>query len=346
LVDEIARKKARKAYDLIKVKSPSVLLPRINYKRLKEGYAEFERLRPLIKPHEGAVQYGSLPFEHYKDEFERATLDDVLSVLIDPHPKGGWRWDVILEFTAVGSAEGRPCSTREEAERQVLETLGILGCKQEAAPGYTPVGNTDDYLQIVFDHPNGNRARFNAPHLERTEAQTMWDGVWRQFPNLSPEELQAAAACMVLTGDDEDVRKLTLTLLAHCNWTHVTDEIIDQWCEENGVDLREVKCKLDAVRQLDDAGIDTAALVEEVEKNGIDITYHGIELRADRGAVERAKAKVAAMSPQERKTERKKLIKVLEGIQAKVNDGEQVTDMGVLFHAMCDLHALDAINVH
>jgi hypothetical protein len=330
---------------LIKEKSPTVLLPRINYKKLKDGYREFERLRPRVMQQETAY-YASSGLQHHAADFEKATLDDVLSVLIEPDPKGGWRWDIILTFTAVGSSEGFPCQTREEAEERVLQSLGALGCKHEPLPGFEPVEDTSKVLEIFFDHPNGKRVRYNAPNPEAAESQKLWDEVSGVFPTLSADEVLAVVATAVLTGTDEVIRKILLTLLALCKWTHVTNEIIYQYCEEHEVDLREVKRKLDDLSRAEQDGIDVKKAVDDVKENGIDIAYQGIKLRADRGAVERAKEKVAAMSPQERKTERKKLVKVPDGIQAKVNDGEQVKDMKTLFHAMCDLHALDAINVH
>jgi hypothetical protein len=343
LEDNIARKKALKAYDLIKLKSPSTLLPRVTYKKLKDGYAEFERLRPLVKP-QAVTQYDSLPLQHFKDDFERGTLDDVLSVLIEPH-NGGWRWDVVLSFSAFGSPEGHPCPTREEAERMVLDMLGMLGSKMGPAPGYTPVADTG-CLPIVFDHPNGRRAQYKAPNLNTEDTRELWSNCVRNFPTLSPDELIAAAACQALTGNDEDIRKIVLTLLANLKWTHVTNEIIDQYCAAEGVDLHEVKRKIDEMQKLVNAGIDVAAEAEAVKKDGIDITYRSLGLRADHGSVERAKQKAAAMSPLERETEREKLIELLDGIQDKVNDGEALKDMGVLFHAMCDLHALDAMNLN
>src|SRR5690348_14867808 len=79
-----AKLRARKAVDVIRRGSLTIMATWNGnlYKRCLEGVAEFERLRPRVKPTTEPARYCSLKGQQVAGQFAGASLDNVLTVLI------------------------------------------------------------------------------------------------------------------------------------------------------------------------------------------------------------------------------------------------------------------------
>src|ERR1700738_1541551 len=79
-----AQLRARKAVDVIRRESLTIMATWNGnlYKRCLEGVAEFERLRPRVKPATAPALYCSLIGRQAAGQFAAASLDSVLTVLI------------------------------------------------------------------------------------------------------------------------------------------------------------------------------------------------------------------------------------------------------------------------
>jgi hypothetical protein len=145
--------RARKTLEIVKRMSPTLLASRVNYKKCKDGVAVLEALRSRVEPASGPISYSTLVGQQMAPLLSAASLDNVLSVLIDETANGQWRCDVILDFTIMGSPEGESCATRHEAEQVALGVLSHLGAEFVPAEGYEPV-----------DEANLVRAMTNVSH--------------------------------------------------------------------------------------------------------------------------------------------------------------------------------------
>src|SRR5215813_14935691 len=119
--------KAHEALAIIKAFSPALLATRPNlYKRCLDGVTTFEALRPRVTP-SGPGCYCSLAGQQLAQNLATASLDNVLTVLIDETTDHKWRWDVVTDLpVAFGSPEKKPCGTREQAEQAVIGALGMF----------------------------------------------------------------------------------------------------------------------------------------------------------------------------------------------------------------------------
>jgi len=141
--------KARKALQIIKEGSPALLATRPNlYKRCLDGVAAFEALRPRVTATEPGT-YHSLAGQQFAQMIANASLDNVLTVLIDETVDHKWSWDVVTDVQGVlfGSPPTTPCETREEAEAAVIEALGQFGQEAKPAEGYEPVPDRCHYME-------------------------------------------------------------------------------------------------------------------------------------------------------------------------------------------------------
>src|SRR5215472_7782770 len=126
IMNSTTRLKAHRALDIIKEYSPALLATRANlYKRCLDGVATFEALRSRVTRTEPGTYY-SLAGQQLAQKFAVASLNNVLTVLIDERADHKWRWDVVTDIPglAFGSPESTPCGTQHEAEQAVIGALG------------------------------------------------------------------------------------------------------------------------------------------------------------------------------------------------------------------------------
>src|SRR5271156_6967845 len=96
IINSTTRCKAHKALDLIKEYSLILLATRPNlYKQCLDGVAIFEALRPRVTPHTEQGTYCSLTGQETARMFATASLDNVLTVLINETADHKWEYDVV-----------------------------------------------------------------------------------------------------------------------------------------------------------------------------------------------------------------------------------------------------------
>jgi len=136
------RLRARKAVNVIRRESLTIMATWKGnlYKRCLEGVAEFERLRPRVKPATEPARYCSLMGQQAAGQFAAASLDNVLTVLIGETADDKWQYDIVTDIPGVcfGSPIGRPLASREEAEKRALGGLALLGAPLQPADDYEP----------------------------------------------------------------------------------------------------------------------------------------------------------------------------------------------------------------
>ena len=230
--------KARKALQIIKEDSPALLATRPNlYKRCLDGVATFEALRARVTPQTGPGTYCSLKGQQSAPLFAAASLDNVLTVLLYETADHKWEWDAVTDIPGLvfGSPTSRPYATREEAEQAAVSGLEMLGVDQKPAGGYVPVPDPDTKIQIRLD----GRAYTVCALPEECVTYAITMGM-REF-SLTKDALLASFANTLLRDRQTSyaANAVLLTLLANCGWTDVTQEVLDDFCAANGIDMVE-----------------------------------------------------------------------------------------------------------
>jgi hypothetical protein len=116
-----AQLRARKAVDVILRESLTIMATWNGnlYKRCLEGVAEFERLRPRVKPATAPARYCSLIGQQAAGQFAAALLDNVLTVLIGETTDPKSQYDIVTDVPgrvlglAGRSSAGEPRGSRE-----------------------------------------------------------------------------------------------------------------------------------------------------------------------------------------------------------------------------------------
>jgi len=235
-----ARAKALKALQIIKSGSPELLATRPNlYKQCLDGVATFEALRPRVTPQIGPGYYFSLSGQQSAALFAAATRDNVLTVLIHETADHKWAWDVVTDIPGLvfGSPTSEPCATREEAEQDAVSSgLGMLGVELISREGYEPVPEADTKRQIVL-----NDCTYIVRAMPREWVICGITEGMREF-SLSTDALLASFANTLLRDRHPSyaAKVVLLTLLNNCGWTHVTQEVLDDFCAANGIDMSEM----------------------------------------------------------------------------------------------------------
>ena len=231
--DPKAHAKARSAFEIIKEAAHIRLETRPNlYSKCVAGVAVLAALQERgIPKDDSPFHYTSLMGQQTASLFAVATLDDVLTVLIEERSDGKWSWDVVVDNGLIfGSREMDPCASRAEAEEAALKGLSMIGRAAEPASDYVPEPEPDQKLQIrvnktiyvvqkLVADPRFEQALAEAIRVERTT----FDGLMARFANL-----------VLLEGADS--HPVALTTLANCGWTHLTQQILDDFCEANRID--------------------------------------------------------------------------------------------------------------
>jgi len=236
--DRKTRMKARKAFDIIKEASHTRLGTRTNlYSKCAAGVAVFETLRGRGVPKVAVpFTYTSLRGQQTALLFAEATLDNMLTVLIEERPDRKWSWDIVVDNGLIfGSCEMEPCASYEEAEERAWEGLRMIGRAAEPASDYVPEPEPEKRLQIRVDRttykvPNVTAdPRFEKMLVGAIKAEgTTFDGLIARFANL-----------VLVEGADS--HPVALAVLANCGWTHLTQQLLEDFCDANGiVDLEKV----------------------------------------------------------------------------------------------------------
>jgi hypothetical protein len=225
--------RAYKALEIVKTMSPTQLASRVNYKKCKDGVAVFEALRSRVKRAPAPITYGSLAGQKMAPLLAAGSLDDVLSVLIEETPDGKWRCDVVLNFTVMGTPEGSACETRQDAEQLALAVLSHLGAEFKPAEHYEPAKDPENKLQIRL-----NREGYIVSALPEDSVLYLGFGSMMLDFSCSAEALCVALAHLLLQQPDmpATTKTVSLTLLANCGWTHISQEVLDDFCATNGID--------------------------------------------------------------------------------------------------------------
>jgi hypothetical protein len=163
------------------------------YKRCLEGVAEFERLRPRVKPATEAAHYSSLMGQQIAGSLAEASLDNVLTVLIGETAGHKWQFDVVTDIPGLcfGSPVGRPLASREEAEKGALGGLALLGASLDPADEYEPE-DLDRWQQIRV-----NQTVYHTPKLTHEQLSMMFFHICRELGQ-SPDEVQISCARILL----------------------------------------------------------------------------------------------------------------------------------------------------
>jgi hypothetical protein len=231
-----ARQRARKAFEIVKVHSPALIGTRPHlYKKCLDGITVFEELRQRgIPKSDEPFEYGSLGGQQIAHLITEATLDNVLTILIEETPEHKWSWDMVVDNGLIlGSRITEPFASREEAEEAALHSLGVLGQSAEPAAGYVPEASPDNKLQIRV---NGITYICN----EFPDDPRIGEGLTAamEAARTTYEEFLANLANLVLA-DGAESHTVALTILANCRWTHLSPQILEDFCTAHGIDLNQ-----------------------------------------------------------------------------------------------------------
>jgi hypothetical protein len=242
------RLRARKAVNVIRRESLTIMATWKGnlYKRCLEGVAEFERLRPRVKPATEPARYCSLMGQQAAGQFAAASLDNVLTVLIGETADDKWQYDIVTDIPGVcfGSPIGRPLASREEAEKRALGGLALLGAPLQPADDYEPE-DLDGRKPIRV-----NRSVFGVATVTYEQLEMPVLKICRDL-GLTSDELQIIFARMLL--DDaaghpvrwqvltsltpDQAKNVALGVLANSGWSHVSEEVVEGFAADNGIDL-------------------------------------------------------------------------------------------------------------
>ena len=226
--EDAIRKRTLKALKLIQQSGYVPLATRPNlYKKCKDGILFFEsaRRRGISRAVE-PFQYTSLRGQQTAQGLANATLDNVLSIIIDERSDGKWSFDIVLDNGLIfGSPENKPCTSREEVEQRALAGLRMIGHAAEPAPDFD-----QNKLEIQV-----NGTVYVVPKIPYD--QNFFDAVKEavQGESTTYHGLLARFAKLVLV-DGAEHHPAALAMLANCGWTAVTQETLERFCEAKGVD--------------------------------------------------------------------------------------------------------------
>lgn len=231
------RKKAHKAYDIIKNSSANYIGLQPNlFRQCVDGVRNLKELRPRVVPltlKEGDG-YVSLAGQQVAEKLAKATVDDTLAVLIHQTKDGKWEWNVVLDTPLIlGSPLGEPVESREVAEEQAVSCLGQLGQLLKPAPGYEPVPDPDKKFQI--------RVNGDAYIVDEWPDDVVRGIVQKYMEHFSQtvEEIFATLAYGLVRDNwkDDRAKTVALCILAKCGWTHVTPELVNEYVASHGLDM-------------------------------------------------------------------------------------------------------------
>ena len=236
------RAKAHKAYDLLKAYSPTLLATFPNlYKKCLDGVTTFEALRQRYEADSPAPiepgTYSTLAGQILAQQLATASLDSVLTVIIEQIRDQKWRCHIVTEVPGLmfGSPQDFPLNTREEAEQAVVVAFAMLGKEAIPAEDYKPEPNPDSKRHIRL-----NRGSYTVSKLPDEVVFEMIAETMKEM-SMSYEAVQASLAHSVLYGKyaSDAVKGCTLTLLANIGWTHISEEVLENFCAANGLDMGE-----------------------------------------------------------------------------------------------------------
>jgi hypothetical protein len=212
-----------------------------------EGVAEFERLRPRLKPTTQPARYYSWKGQQVAGQFAGASLDNVLTVLIIGETADHkCQFDIVTDIPGVcfGSPLGRPLASREEAGKGALAALVLFGAPLQPGDDYEPEDlNGREPIRVngtVYGVAKLRAEQWSMPFLE----------ICREL-GLTPDEVQITFARFLL--DDaagyrcprrvltslapDQAKNVALGVLANSGWTQVSAEVVEGFAAANGIDL-------------------------------------------------------------------------------------------------------------
>jgi hypothetical protein len=208
-----------------------------------EGVALFAALRqryetdPSIYISRQPIPYYSLDGQRLAATAATASLDNVLTVLIEETRDHKWRWDIITDIPNLmfGSPELMPLETREHAEKAVIIAFAMFGQEGTPAEGHEPMADPRSRRQIRL---NGDS--YVVPVVPDEVVTDIIAGIMHETA-LSYECAQARVAYRLLDSNYcSEARKVcALTLLANCGWTHINEEVLENYCAANDLNVRE-----------------------------------------------------------------------------------------------------------
>jgi hypothetical protein len=216
------------------------------YKRCLEGVAEFERLRPRVKPTAEPARYCSLMGQQVAGQCAGASLANVLTVLIGETADHKWQFDIVTDIPSVcfGSPVGRPLASREEAEKGALGCLALFGAPLQPADDYEPE-DFEDREPIRVNGTMYGVAKLRGEHWSMAFLE-----ICREL-GLTPDEVEIifarfllddaaghSALCQVLTSlAPNQAKSVALGVLANSGWIQVSEEVVEGFAAANGIDL-------------------------------------------------------------------------------------------------------------
>jgi hypothetical protein len=232
-----AKTKAMAAVRVCREGCPTILGVRpFLYKKCLEGVSVFERLRPHVKTTDEPFTFCSLRGQKTAEAFASATLDNVLSVLIDQTPEQKWCYDIVTDVPGLvyGTPQDNPGhETREAAEEAALAGLTMLGKRAVPADDYEPIPNSDHLIDIVL-----SGARWTVPELPHEGVEELLGKMEFSFSYSTAETTARLADKLVADFDPKNKNdRIALIILANCGWTHVNRTIVDEFYAAHGIDL-------------------------------------------------------------------------------------------------------------
>ena len=232
-----AKTKAMAAVRVCREDSPTILGVRpFLYRKCLEGVSVFERLRPHVKTTDELFMFTSLQGQRMAEASASATLDNVLSVLIDQTLEQRWCYDIVTDISGLvyGTPQDDPGhETREAAEEAALVGLALLGQRAGPADNYEPIPNSENLIEIVL---SGRRWAVSDWHHEMVEEVLGRPDV--SFGH-SAAETTARLADKLVTDFNPKNRndQMSVAILANCGWTNVSRTVVDEFCAAHGIDL-------------------------------------------------------------------------------------------------------------
>jgi hypothetical protein len=227
------------------------------YKHCLEGVAEFGRLRPRVTPAADTARYCSLMGQQAAGHFAAASLDNVLTVLIGETADRKWQFDIVTDIPGVcfGSPVGHPLASREEAEKDALGGLALLGAPLQPADDYEPE-DLDGWEPIRVNGTMYHVAKVTYEQLSMPFLSMPFLEICRGL-GLTPDELQIIFARMLLDyAAGHPLRRRVLTSPGARPGEKggarrprqfrmdVSKDVVESFAAANGVDLVGLEAKM------------------------------------------------------------------------------------------------------
>jgi hypothetical protein len=235
--DRAAR--GRQAFELVQQHGSTRMasIPNL-YKTCMDGVAiAAEVIAKGIEPPETLpLRYSSLTGQASAVKFTAATLDDVLSIILAEQPDHTWTFDIVVNDSLIyGIAEGESVASREAAIEGARKSLSLLGHPWEAAEGYEPCENPDDWCQLRIGSGAATKT-YRVPSAPEEYLREAVEGGMKA-DNCSFAVIQARLANLVCNDGGIEEHPVAACFLANLGWTHINQSILESFCAKYKVDM-------------------------------------------------------------------------------------------------------------